>query len=59
VKKADVADLLRDLPDEIDAEELIYRLYLKEKIDQAEAAARAGDTVTHEEALRLAESWRE
>jgi hypothetical protein len=58
VKKADVADLLRDLPDEIDAEELIYRLYLKEKIDQAEAAAQAGDTVTHEEALRLAESWR-
>ena len=58
MKKADVADLLRDLPDEIDAEELIYRLYLKEKIDLADAAAQAGDTLTHEEALRVAESWR-
>jgi hypothetical protein len=58
MKKSDMADMLRDLPEELDAEELIYRFYLKEKIDVAEAAARNGDTLTHEEALRLAESWR-
>jgi hypothetical protein len=58
VKKADVVELLQDLPDEVDPEELIYRLYLKQKLDQAQAAASAGDTVTHEEAIRIAESWR-
>ena len=57
MKKADVAEMMRDMPDEIDAQELIYRLYLKSKIEEGEAAERAGDLVPHAEALKIIESW--
>jgi hypothetical protein len=41
MKKVDAIDLLRESPEEIDPEELMHRLYLKEEIDAADAAARA------------------
>jgi hypothetical protein len=58
MKKADVVELLRELPDEIDTEELIYRLYVKEKLDRAEAAVQAGEVVPHAEVIRISETWR-
>ena len=40
MKKSDVFNLLRDMPDDLDTEELIYRLYLKEKIGRASCRER-------------------
>jgi hypothetical protein len=57
VKKADVIDMLRDLPDELDPEELMYRIYLKSKLDRAEAEVAAGHVIPHEEVVRTTESW--
>jgi len=43
VKKEEILELLREMPEDIDADDLIYRLYLKQKLETGEAAAEAGD----------------
>lgn len=58
IAKADVLDLVNELPDDIDVEELIYRLYLREKLAAAEADIAAGRTVSGAEARAEAASWR-
>lgn len=57
MKKSDVFDLLRDMPEELDSEDLIYRIYLKEKLERAEAAAAAGDVVPHAEVEKMIDEW--
>ena len=57
MKKSDVLELLREMPDEIDADELMYRLYLKQKLESAEAAAAAGDIMPHDEVMRQSDAW--
>lgn len=57
LKKCDVIDLLRDMPEEINTEDLIYRLYLKDKLEASEAAAAAGDVLSHEEVVRITDGW--
>ena len=60
MKKADVVDMLRDLPEELDPEDLIYRIYLMSKLDRAEAEVEAGLVIPHEEVFRsLNEPWPE
>jgi hypothetical protein len=58
IAKTDVLDLVNELPDDIDIEELIYRLYLREKLAAAEADIAAGRTVSAAEARAEAVSWR-
>ena len=57
MKKADVQVLLDGLEDELDPEELMYRLYLKAKLERAEAALARGDVVSHEEVVRQSKTW--
>ena len=57
MKKNDVIELLREMPEDINADELIYRLYLKQKLETAEAAAEAGDIIPHDEVVRQSDSW--
>ena len=45
--KSDVLDILRDMPDEIDVDKLIYTLYSRRKIEVAEADAEAGRESSH------------
>jgi hypothetical protein len=47
--KEEVLELVRQLPDEVDTEELIYRLYLLEKLETVEADLAAGRTLSAEE----------
>jgi hypothetical protein len=56
--KADVLELVNELPEDIDVEELIYRLYLREKLAAAEGDIAAGRTVSVAEARAEAASWR-
>lgn len=48
IPKQEVFELLGQLPDEVDIEELIYRLYLREKLAAAEADITAGRTLSAE-----------
>ena len=57
MNRQDVVDLMHDMPDKVDIEELMYRLYLKEKLERAEAALAADDVLTEEEVDRLSEEW--
>jgi hypothetical protein len=57
VKKADVIELIRDMPEEIDIQKLIYTLYVRRKIEMGDADAAAGREVTQEEFERHTDAW--
>ena len=57
MKKSDMVELLEGMPEEIDAEEFIYRIYLNEKIKASEAAVAGGDVLSHDEVVRLNDEW--
>ena len=52
--KEEVLELVRQLPDEVDVEEVIYRLYLREKLAAAEADIAAARTLSPEEVRQQA-----
>ena len=56
-KKHDVLALLHAMPDDIDTDDLMYRLSLRHKIEVAEDAVEAGDVVSHEEVMRRSDAW--
>ncbi len=58
INKTALESCIADLPDPVDVEEVMYRLYLLEKIEAGEADIRAGRTLSHEElAERLIRKW--
>jgi predicted RNA-binding protein YlqC (UPF0109 family) len=57
VKKSEIVELLRDLPEEIDVEKLIYTLYVRRQIEIGLADADAGRFITHQEFEKLSEEW--
>ena len=57
MKNNEVIELLRDRPDEVYADDLIYRLYLMQKLEKSEAAADAGDLIPHEEVEKRSAEW--
>jgi len=57
MKKKEVLELLKQFPDEVNAERLMYGLYLKAKLDQAEAAVQSGDVLSHEEVVKQTQQW--
>ena len=58
IAKHQLIEMLDKLPDEVDVEELMYRLYLLEKLDGAEEDVRGGHWVSHDEAAKEAAQWR-
>ena len=57
--KSRLQDVLTTLPDDVDLEALIDKLYLLRKIEIAEAQIAAGDVVPHEEVKRQLAQWLE
>jgi len=57
MKKQEVLDILERLPDQIDPEQLIHELYVKAKLERAEAAVAKGDVVAHDEVVRRSREW--
>ncbi|MGA1795883.1 MAG: hypothetical protein ACMUIL_08475 [bacterium] len=58
VTRAKLETLIKELPDPIDIEELMYRLYLLQKIETGEVAIMEGKTLSHDEAMkRLSRKW--
>jgi len=59
VAKEKLETLIKDLPDSVDIEEVMYRILLLQKIEEGEAAVKEGKTLSHDEALnRLSKKWR-
>lgn len=57
MKKKDVLELLQEMPDDVDLDDLIYRLYLQQKLEAAETAAEAGDVIPHDEVVKRSDEW--
>lgn len=55
--KKQVIDLLNDLPEDVDIDEIIYRLYLRQKLELAEQDVRDGSLVSHAEVVRETSQW--
>jgi hypothetical protein len=52
MKKQDVLDLIKELPDEFDADDLMYRLYVLAKIDKSEASIAEHGLISDEDIER-------
>jgi hypothetical protein len=57
LNKQEVLDLIDHLPKPIDPEQLMTELYLKAKLDRAEAAVTRGEVVSHEEVVQRSRQW--
>lgn len=58
IAKIKLETIIRDLPEMIDIEDVMYRLYLLEKIEAGEADIREGRTLPHDKAVeRLSRKW--
>ena len=57
MNKQEVLDLIDHLPEQIDPEQLMTELYLKAKLDRAEAAVARGDILSHEEVVQESQRW--
>lgn len=57
IAKQQVLDMIKDLPEKVDVDELMYRLYLKEKLEAAEKDVCEGRLIPHEEVVRETSKW--
>lgn len=60
ISKEKLEEIIHELPESVDIEDLMYRLYLLEKIEAGETDIRKGHTLSHEEASeRLSKKWQQ
>lgn len=55
--KQDALHTINQLPDTADMEEIMYRLYVLDKIRKGQEAVEQGRTLTSEELQREIDSW--
>jgi hypothetical protein len=57
VTKSRVEDLVKGMPENVDLDDLMYRLYLLKKIEKGESDIRAKRTMSHEDLLKKIKKW--
>jgi hypothetical protein len=57
IPKQQIFDIIKDLPDEVDVDEVMYRLYLRQKLESAENDVREGRMLTQEEVVKETAQW--
>ena len=57
MQKQAIQQVLDELPDDVDVDQLLDRIILLEKIEEAEQRLAAGEGVSHEEAQQRFETW--
>jgi predicted transcriptional regulator len=55
--KQDAIDLIRQLPDDADVDEIMYRIYVLDKVRKGREAVQQGRTVSHEDLKHEIEQW--
>jgi len=55
--KQEALEAIQRLPDNVDTEEMIYRLYVLENIRRGQQDAAEGNTESAEEVLKDIQSW--
>ena len=57
INKQELHKLVEDLPEPVETDEVLYRLYLREKLNAAEEDVREGRVLTHEEVVAETAKW--
>jgi len=58
ILKSKLEGLLKNLPEKVDVEDVMYRLYLLQKIEAGEKDIAEGKTLSHRDAIeRLSKKW--
>jgi hypothetical protein len=57
ITKQKVLDMVEDMPAKVDIDELIYRLYLRKKIESAEYDVRKGHVMSHANIIKETSKW--
>jgi hypothetical protein len=57
VTKSQVAEMVKNLPEKVDLEDLMYRFYLLQKIEKGESDIREKRTISHEDLLKKIKKW--
>jgi predicted transcriptional regulator len=57
IAKQQILELIKDLPEEVDVDEVMYRLYLRQKLEAAEKDVQEGRLVSHEEVIKETSKW--
>ena len=57
MQREKVLSVLQELPEEVDVDSLTERLYLLQKIDDAEKEIAAGKGIPHDEVRRKLAKW--
>ena len=57
VVKQEALDAIAKLPDDTDMDEIMYRLYVLDKIRKGREAAEQGRTISHEDLKRKIKTW--
>jgi len=57
ITKKQVLEIVKDLPEEVDIDEIMHRLYLRKKLEAAEQDVREGKVVSHEEVVKETSNW--
>jgi hypothetical protein len=55
--KQQLREFVEGLPDEVDVEDVMYRLYLREKLEASEAAIREGRTLSQADVEQRVQQW--
>ena len=55
--KQEAIEAISKLPDDTDMDEIMYRLYVLDKIRKGQQAADEGRTISHEELKREIDTW--
>lgn len=57
ISKQQVLSMVEDFPEAIDIDELMYRFYLRQKLEAAEEDVRKGRLLSHEEVVKETGKW--
>ena len=55
--KADILELPREQPEDLDIDKFIYTLHVRRKIERALEEADKDEDMSHEEFVRLSDEW--
>ncbi len=57
MRKQELRDLIESLPEDVDPDDVLYRVYLKAKLDAAEDDVAQGRLVPHDQVVERSDEW--
>jgi hypothetical protein len=55
--KRDVIEMLERMPDDVSLEDIMYALYVRQKVDRGLKDAAEGRLIPHDEVMRKLDEW--